>query len=165
MAIVFTLAPVRGIFRAVTRAAVPSATELDEAAWLRAEALVETALSDRPAQVRRQVVLFLRILSGLSWLRFGRSLERLTPSQAHKLLSPLERSPLLTLRRGMWGVRTLAFMGFYGQEELRRAIGYAAAPGGWDSLASNQGAWPERGGAAPPESDVLTAQPDGDRRA
>ena len=165
MAPVFTLAPVRAVFRAVTRAAVPSAMELDEAAWLRGEALVETALSDRPTQVRRQVVLFLRILAVLSWFRFGRSVARLTSSQAQRLLAPLERSPLLTLRRGIWGVRTLAFMGYYGQEKLRRATGYAAALRGWEALGSNQGAWPDRGGGAPPESGVLTAPHDGDRRA
>ncbi|HSG07773.1 MAG TPA: hypothetical protein VLA36_05435 [Longimicrobiales bacterium] len=163
MASVFTLTPVRAAFRAVTRAAVPSANEFDEAAWLRGEALVETALSDRPARVRRQVVLFLRILAVLSWFRFGRSVGRLTSPQAQRLLAPLERSPLLALRRGVWGVRTLAFMGCYGQEELRRAIGYAAAPRGWEALGSNQGAWPDRGGDAPPESGVLTAPPEGDR--
>jgi hypothetical protein len=148
---------VREAFRAVTRAAVPGAGELDEAAWVRGEALVEGALADRPPRVRRQVALFLRILGALSWLRFGRSLTRLDASGAQGLLASVERSPLLLLRRGMWGVRTLAFMGVYGQTQVRRSLGYAAAAGGWGARAGTQGPWPERAGAAPPEPGSLLA--------
>ena len=162
---VLILAPVRGAFRAVTRAAVPSAATLDEGAWQRAEALVEDALSDRPKRVRRQVTLFLRLLGALSWVRFGRRLEHLTPTQAQTLLAPLERSPLLALRRGIWGVRTLAFMGYYGQAELRKDLGYRAVPGGWEARGSNQGPWPDRAGAAPPESGVLTVARGGEPHA
>ena len=160
-----TLASVRGGFRTVARAAAPAAADQDEAAWTRGEALVEEALSLRPAKVRRQVVLFLRILGLLSRLRFGRSLEGLTAAQANRLFGALERSPLLLLRRGMWGVRTLAFMAYYGQAGQRGSIGYGAEAGGWEARGANQGPWPERRGAAPPEAGVLVAAPEDDVHA
>lgn len=159
------LTPVRGSFRAVTRAVVPASAALDEAAWVRAEAMVDDALRDRPEGVRRQIVLFVRVLGALSWLRYGRSLARLDPSRAQRMLAGLERSPLLLLRRGVWGIRTLAFMGYYGQEEARRGIGYTARPGGWEARGATQGPWPERAGAAQPELGVMTADPGDDAHA
>jgi hypothetical protein len=81
------------------------------------------------------------------------------------LLRGLERSPLLLLRRGVWGVRTLAFMACYAQAGARRRIGYAASPSGWEARGGVLGAWPDRGGAAPPESYVLTRDPEHPDRA
>lgn len=159
------LTPVQGPFRAVTRAVVPASAGLDEAAWLRAEDIVHEALRDRPAGVRRQLVLFVRVLGVLSWLRFGRPLVRLDAGRAYRLLATLERSPLLLLRRGVWGLRTLAFMGFYGQEDARRGIGYTASPDGWEARGATAGPWPERAGTARPEPGVMTAPPEGDAHA
>lgn len=159
------LTPVRGSFRAIARAVVPASAGLDEAAWIRAEDIVDEALADRPAGVRRQVVLFVRVLNLLSGLRFGRRLERLDAARTQSLLAALERSPLLLLRRGVWGIRTLAFMGYYGRDEARRSIGYAARPGGWEARGATQGPWPQRAGAAPAEPGVMTADPEGDAHA
>lgn len=152
------LAPVRGAFRAVTVACVPAAAEFGASAWSRAEEVVDDALAQRPAAVRRQVVLFYRVLGALSAARFGRGLVGAGPERVRRLLASLERSPLLLLRRGTWGVRTLAFMGVYTQPDVRRRIGYEAAPRGWESRGGEQGAWPDRGGAAPPEAGTLTVE-------
>jgi len=121
-----TLDAIRGELRAVTVACVPAAAHLDERAWVRAEAIVSDTLAQRPASVRSQLVLFVRVLSLLAFLRFGRGLAALDPERTLKLLSTLERAPVLLLRRGTWGLRTLAFMGVYAQPEVRRRIGYAA---------------------------------------
>lgn len=152
------LRPVRSGFHAVVRAAVPAAVHLDDAARARLEEVVEEALDDRPEAVRRQLRLFLRILSALAFLRFGRPLGRLDPERARRLLTSLERSRLLLLRRGVWGLRTLAFMGFYGRPAGREAVGYRAALRGWEEREEGKaGPWPDRGGAAPPEEGVLLA--------
>lgn len=148
---------IRAEFRTLTVACVPSASRLDAEGWARAEAIVEDALGQRPAGVRRQVVLFVRMLGLFSRLRFGRGLARLDPERARRLMGALERAPLLLLRRGTWGVRTLCFMGVYGQAGIRRELGYAAALQGWEARGIAAGPWPERAGAAPPEQGVLTA--------
>lgn len=157
-----TLDPVRVHFRAVVRAAVPAAGAFDEPGWLRAEAIVNEALAARPARVRRQVVLFLRILALLARLRFGRGPERLPARRMLALMASLERSRLLALRRGIWGVRTLAFMGCYGQPGVRRAIGYAAASDGWTARGADQGPWDDRAGAGAPEAGALVVGGDGE---
>lgn len=149
--------PAGRALRALTLACVPAAGRLDAAGWARAEAIVDDFLAERPAAVRRQLLLFLRVLGLLAFLRWGRSLAGLEPEQTRRLLGALERSPLLLLRRGTWGVRTLCYMGYYARPEVRRGIGYAAAARGWEARGTSAGPWPERQGAAPPEQGVLTA--------
>lgn len=152
-----TLAPVRATFRAVARAVVPAATELDDQAWLRGEATVDASLAGRSAKVRRQVVLFLRLLELLALIRRGRTLTSLPSESVRRLLAGLERSRMPLLRRGTWGVRTLAFMAVYTQPAMRDALGYRATAAGWEARGGSQGPWPGRGGAGSPESGILTS--------
>jgi len=152
-----TLAPVRPAFRAITRAAVPAAETFDDARWSRAEEIVDEALADRPPRVRRQVVLFVRIVDALARIRFGRGLGSLPVARVRALMGSLERAPVPLLRRGLWGVRTLAFMGCYAQDRIRQALGYRAGAGGWTARGNGAGPWPEREGAAPPEAGILVA--------
>lgn len=148
---------VRPGFRALTLAVAPAAATLDEAGWRRAEEIVVTSLRDRPPAMLRQLRLFFRVLDLLSLARFGRPFRRLDPVRARRLLGALERAPVLLLRRGLWGVRTLAFMGYYGQSDVQRAVGYAAHPGGWGHRGADAGPWSDREGAAAPEATTLTA--------
>ena len=107
------LAPVRGTFRPVVEAVVP-------------EALVDNALRARPRPLRVQLRLLLRLIRWLPLLRWGRTFPSLSLDARRRFLATLQDAPILALRRGVWGIRTLAFMGFYGQEEVRRELGYAA---------------------------------------
>jgi hypothetical protein len=150
------LAPVRETFRAVVRAAVPMSVDLDEEAWRRGEAAVEESLSERPGSVRRQVVFFLRVLSLMGRLLKGRPLHALPAEAVRTLLARLERAPLLLLRRGVWGVRTLAFMAVYAQPGVQEALGYRASAAGWGARDGGQGTWPGRGDAGAPEPGVLS---------
>lgn len=120
------LASVRPVFRSVTATVVPRARELAEEEWQRLEAVVEDALSARPPALRRQLRLLLRALEWGPVLRWGRPFTSLSQGARRRVLGILQDAPLLVLRRGFWGLRTLAFMGFYGREEARRSIGYRA---------------------------------------
>lgn len=120
------LASVRGVFRAVASTVVPRARELDEEGWSRVEGIVADALAARPPAMRRQLRLLLRALQWLPLLRFGRRFTALPAGTRHRVLSALQHAPVLLLRRGFWGLRTLAFMGFYGREEAHDEIGYRA---------------------------------------
>ncbi|MDT8340625.1 MAG: hypothetical protein RQ751_03855 [Longimicrobiales bacterium] len=128
-----TLAPVRAPFRAVVETVVPRAAAFDGAAWVRAEALVEGALAERTPSERRQLRVFLRLLDLLPFLRYGVRFPRLAPPRRLRVLRRLERAPLLRLRRGVWGVRTLALLAVYGQEAERARVGYRADPRGWEA--------------------------------
>jgi hypothetical protein len=80
-------------------------------------------------------------------------------------LLAFERSRLLIVRRGFWGIRTLAYMGYYGQAEVRADVGYRADPEGWGIREGSPGAWRDREGAGEPEAGILVVEAAGDRDA
>lgn len=126
------LAPVEPLFRALAVTVVPEAERLDEKGWRDLGALVEDALSDRPAGMRRQLVLLIRLLGILPLFRFGRTFGGLDAERRLRFLESIQDSPLLLLRRGFWGLRTLVLLGYYGRPEAGPEIGYRADPRGWE---------------------------------
>ena len=131
MADAAVLPPVRAKFRALARAIVPEAAELDEQGWGDLEAIVEDALSIRPPNVRRQFGVFIRLLSWLPLLRYGRTFGRLSDHRRARFLHGMETSRLLLFRRGFWGLRSLVYMGYYGRADGYRAVSYDARLRGW----------------------------------
>ena len=121
----------RATFRAFAATVVPEMAAFDAAAWSDVERTVAHALSQRPAAMRRQLVLFLRVIENLPRLRYGRAFSSLQPSERASLLHRLERSPLKLIRRGIWGLRTLVLMGCYTRAEMMDGIGYRAHARGW----------------------------------
>lgn len=120
------LAPVRRTFRSVVETVVPEAGDLDRDGWSRVEAIVEDALRARPPALRRQLRLLLRMVRWLPVLRWGRTFASLSLDARRRFLALLQDAPVLLLRRGFWGVRTLAFLGYYGRREVHRELGYDA---------------------------------------
>jgi hypothetical protein len=118
-------------FRALMTAIVPEAATLDAAAWQEAENIIARALAERSAGVRRQLAVFLLLLEAIALVRHQRRLLSVAPPDRYKLLESLSKSRFILLRRGVWGIRTLAFMGYYARPAAARAIGYRASPGGW----------------------------------
>lgn len=124
---------VRPTFRALAQVVVPETSAMKADEWTALEATVARALSARTPAVRKQVVLFLRVIEFLPVFRYARRFSRLDTSKATKLLRSLERAPLLALRRGVWGMRTLVMMGFYTQPGVQTALGYRAHRDGWSA--------------------------------
>ena len=129
------LAPVRGPFRALAASIVPEAATLDEAGWQEAETIVSGALATRPEPMVRQLLLFIRLANWLAVIPYGRPFTRLGPAARRAHLTRLESAPLLLIRRGFWGLRTLVFMGYYGQDRVRTELGYRASAAGWSGRA------------------------------
>lgn len=125
------LSPVRHILHAVATAVVPESSSLDERAWAELYAVVDRAVAERPPRVQRQLLAFVRVLSLMPLVRYGRPLARLDVRQRTRFLESVERSPVLLLRRGFWGLRTLIFMGYYTRADVMEAIGYRAGAAGW----------------------------------
>jgi len=57
----------------------------------------------------------------------------LDPARRARFLDSLQTSRLLLARRGIWGLRTLVLMGYYGRPRAAAAIGYRADPRGWEA--------------------------------
>ena len=125
--------PVRRAFRALAVTFVPEAAALDEPQWAELERLVEVQIALRPPKVRRQLGLLIRVLDLLPLARHGRSLTALEPPERLAFLSTMQSLPILLVRRGVWGLRTLVFMGYYARPEGAAAIGYRADPRGWEA--------------------------------
>ncbi len=124
---------VRDVFRAIAVTVVPEAGRLDEAGWTEVERLVEKTLEPRPSSVKRQLRLLIRAIGLLPVLRRGKPFASLSPPERTAFLSGLENAPLVLIRRGFWGIRTLVYLGYYARPEAGRAIGYRADARGWDA--------------------------------
>jgi hypothetical protein len=128
-----SLVVVRAQFRALCVAFVPESAELNEPGWRALESEVEQALTDRPPAIQKQIVLLIRILDLLARVRHGRTLAALPPASRRELLTRLQDSRWLLLRRGVWGLRTLAFLGYYSRPDTAASIGYRADSRGWEA--------------------------------
>jgi len=122
----------RSAFRALAICFVPETARATPAQWAALEAAVERALEARPG-LRPQLGLFIRLLDLSARLRHGHSLARLDPVRGDALLRAFSASPVLLLRRGVWGLRTLVFLGWYTQPEVIVGLGYRADPAGWEA--------------------------------
>jgi len=132
-------ASLQGPLRSMARVIVPESRELSPEGWTRLEGIVEGALRDRPEAMKRQLRLFLRLVEFLPVLRYGRPFSHLDPPRQEAWLRTLQDAPLLALRRGFWGVRTLVYMGYYGQPEIREAVGYRPHRDGWTARRGRAG--------------------------
>ncbi len=125
------LGPVRPAFRALAGTIVPPAGSLDEGQWEELEAIVEDYLSRRPEKLRRQLQLFVRLLQVLPLARYGKPFTALDAERRTHFLAVMQDAPVLLLRRGFWGLRTMVYLGYYSRAAAAAEIGYRAHVRGW----------------------------------
>ena len=127
-------APLRAVFHALVYTIVPGALNLSGPDWEGLDQLVDGTLCARPPSQRRQLRLLLRLIQWLPVLRYGRSFTSLSPDKRAAFLSYLEDHCVQLIRCGVFAVRTLALLGYYGRPEAGREIGYAPDARGWEAL-------------------------------
>lgn len=125
--------PAGPVFRAVVDTIVPDAAQLERTQRDELEAIVGRFVASRPPSVRRQLAALLGLIDWVALLRFGRRFRSLDHARCTRLLAGFEHAPLLLLRRGFWGLRTLVLMGYYGRTQAAAAIGYRADARGWEA--------------------------------
>ncbi len=118
-------------FRALAITMVPDAATLDEAAWREVNASIAQVLAKRPPAARRQLTLLVRILDTLPLFRWGRRFHALGAARRARFLDAMQYSPIPLVRRGVWGLRTLIFLGYYARPEVQTTLGYRASARGW----------------------------------
>jgi hypothetical protein len=87
-------------------------------------AAIDEELRPRP---RLQQLEFKLLLLAIRWMTVPFTLhrfERLPPERQDGWLRFLENAPLTLLRVGIWGLKTLVFLGYYTQEGVQRRILY-----------------------------------------
>lgn len=123
----------RQVFRAIATTVVPEARALDEPQWQDVERIAEEAVAMRPPKVQRQLAAFLTLVEMAPVVRYGRRFSALDDARRTRVLRALENAPLLLVRRGFWGLRTLVMMGYYARPAAQAAIGYRATARGWEA--------------------------------
>jgi hypothetical protein len=87
-------------------------------------AAIDEELRPRP---RLQQVEFKLLLLAIRWMTVPFTLrwfERLPAARQARWLRLLESAPLTLLRVGIWGLKTLVFLGYYTQDGVQRRILY-----------------------------------------
>lgn len=115
----------------VARRIVPEAAALDEAGVAQVLAIIDRALLDRGPEVGRKFSLFLDVLRWAPLVRYGATFPRLGPQQQDGVLRWFESAPVTLLRQGLWGLKSMVFLGYYGRTEAWEEVGYAPS---FDSL-------------------------------
>ncbi len=122
------------MLRAIISTVIPEASDLDEEGWAELETLIRQSLQGRPRALRRRLGLFLQLVQFGTLLRYGRTFTSLKPRKRAEVLAYLQDHPIGLVRVGFWGVRTLAFLGYYGRAAAAEGIGYRPDPRGWEAV-------------------------------
>ena len=122
------------VLRELAETFIPETAEASDDQWAALEARVAQVLSVRDEATRRQLGLFVRVLTAAARVRYRTALTSLDPARRIALLEWFARSPVLLFRRGIWGLRTLIMLGWYTQPSVVEALGYRADPAGWDAI-------------------------------
>jgi len=112
-------------FLTVAETITPEVADLDESGRARMRRIVDEALMDRDEGTRRQIGTFLTLIRLVPVLRYGRPFDRLDSERRQRVLRWFQDGPVGLFRQGFWGLKALVFMGYYGQSEHWREIGYA----------------------------------------
>lgn len=113
---------------------VPPLAHLDQEGRQRFRRIIATALAERPPGVHKQIRLFLSVVRTAPRLRWGRSYPQLSPEEQERFLRWLQDRAPRRLRQGFWGLKTLVFMGYFGQWELYPSLCYAPTFSGNEKL-------------------------------
>lgn len=87
-------------------------------------AMINTLLASQPEVNRRKLALFLTIIDILAFVIGFRPFRALPEAKQEGLLTWLFDAPIGLLRKGFWGLNTLAKLGVYGQPSFYPEIGY-----------------------------------------
>ena len=118
----------------VAETLAPGVRTLDDSGKAFFFEITDRALAGRPAGLRLQFRLFLAALRFLPVLRWGRPFDSLSSARRGAVLASLSAAPFAPLRLGLWGLKTIVFMGYYGQAELGPRFGYAPRRDGNEAL-------------------------------
>lgn len=81
-------------------------------------------IAGRRPGVQAMIGAYLALLRAAAVLRHGGRFERLEPRRQDAFLASLQACPLLPIRVGFWGLRTMIFAAHYGRPGVGAALGY-----------------------------------------
>jgi len=112
------------LFESLQNSLVPRSKAFTPLQKQQSKDLVNRLLSDQSESSKRKLAIFFILIDLFAVLTNGKTFIKLTDEKKHELLQTFFDSPFSLLRKGFWGLNTLARMGVYGQKELHAEIGY-----------------------------------------
>lgn len=125
------LLPIADRLRPFVETFVPATHDLDPDRYAALVAHVDARLATEPPALTRQLVVLVTLLHFMPIFRHLRTFSRLSPSERQRFLEHVQDGPIGPLRVGVWGLRTLVFLGWYADPEVGRTLGWHAHPRGW----------------------------------
>lgn len=104
--------------RILVRLATCIVPETAKASTPSIDAMVDAIDGQLQPRPRLQQIAFKLLLLGLSWMTL------LPAGWQASLLRLLEGFPIRLVRVGIWGLKTLIYLGYYGQERVQQRINY-----------------------------------------
>lgn len=111
-------------FEALQRRLAPRSAAFSDVQWQSSRTLINNLLSKQAMGNRKKLALFLVIIDVLAFFTGLRPFRNLPAAKQDRLLRRLFDSPVGLLRKGFWGLNTLAKLGVYGEPSLYEEIGY-----------------------------------------
>ena len=130
-----TLRPMAARLRPLLATMVPATSALSAAELDRVLDRVDARLALEDPGLRRQLRLFVRVVWWLPVLTSFRTFGGLPPARREAFLLRLQDGPVPKLRVGLWGLRTLLYLGWYGDPAVQEGLGYRPDARGWEALA------------------------------
>ncbi len=113
---------------------VPDIATLPEEEQMGVIGRIDDALASREPALRLQFLAFLKILKLSSLPRHFKTFDRIKPEQQDVMIKKFEDHAISKLRSGIWGVRTLIFMGYYGNPDRASQFHYTPSINGNEKL-------------------------------
>ncbi len=127
------LRPLAGPLGPMLETFVPAAKGLAPEALDALLARVDARLAAEEPGLGRRLRLFVRVMHLFPLVGYGRTFAGLSAARRTEFFARVERSRFPLLRVGLWGLRTLLFLGWYGDPEVQARLGYRPDPRGWEA--------------------------------
>ncbi len=114
---------------------VPAASSLSPEALDRLLARVDARLAAEDPGLGWRLRLFVRVMHFFPLVGYGRTFRGLPPARRLEFFGRVEQSRIALFRVGLWGLRTLLFLGWYGDPEVQAGLGYRPDARGWEAWA------------------------------
>ncbi len=131
-----TLTSLGPILRPMVETFIPNLRAMDRVEYQQMLAVIDAKLEVQPASARKQLRVFVRVLQWLPLFRFGRRFHKLSDDKRQKFFSALQDGRIEKFRIGLWGLRTLVYLGYYTKPSVQQSLGYAPNKLGWKAFRS-----------------------------
>lgn len=115
-------------FESLQKCLVPRSKTFNRQQAQRSRDTVNHLLSQQSPTAQRKLAVFLVLFDIVTSLRYAKLFKNLSDDQQAQTLKFFFDSPIGLLRKGFWGLNTLARLGVYSQTELHQELGYQLRP-------------------------------------